>query len=91
MPILDIEIVIHPNEGLLAELAREVTAAVFMPISVTPAIVQLGGITGIVSAMLVAGSALGPMPFGFVCDVVSSSTTILIVMAPIPFIQVNPG
>lgn len=47
---------------------------------------HLGAITGVVSTILVASSALGPMPFGIARDLMGSYTTILIAFAALPFL-----
>ena len=46
---------------------------------------HLGVITGVVSTILVASSALGPMPFGIARDLMGSYTTILVAFAILPF------
>jgi len=46
---------------------------------------HLGSITGVTSTMLVAASALGPMPFGIARDLMGSYTTVLIGFAALPF------
>jgi len=47
---------------------------------------HLGAITGVVSTILVASSALGPMPFGIARDLMGNYTTILIAFATLPFL-----
>lgn len=47
---------------------------------------HLGAITGVVSTILVASSALGPMPFGIARDLMGSYTTILVAFAALPFV-----
>jgi cyanate permease len=47
---------------------------------------HLGAITGVVSTILVASSALGPMPFGIARDLMGSYTTILVAFATLPFL-----
>lgn len=46
---------------------------------------HLGAITGVVSTIGVASSALGPMPFGIARDLMGSYTTILVAFAVLPF------
>jgi hypothetical protein len=45
----------------------------------------LGSITGVVATVLVASSALGPMPFGIARDIMGSYRGILIGLATVPF------
>jgi len=47
---------------------------------------HLGAITGVVSTIGVASSALGPMPFGIARDLMGSYTTILVAFAALPFL-----
>ena len=45
---------------------------------------HLGSITGVVSTLLVAASALGPMPMGVARDLMGSYSTVLLIFAFIP-------
>ncbi|MEM7532567.1 MAG: MFS transporter [Chloroflexota bacterium] len=47
---------------------------------------HLGSITGVVSTLNVAGSALGPMPFGIARDLMGNYQTVLIGFAVLPLI-----
>lgn len=47
---------------------------------------HLGSITGLTSTILVAASALGPMPFGIARDLLGSYTTILTVCTIVPLL-----
>ena len=47
---------------------------------------HLGSITGVTTTMMVAGSALGPMPLGVARDMLGSYTAVLIGSAGLPFI-----
>lgn len=47
---------------------------------------HLGSITGVVTTVLVAASALGPMPMGVARDLLGSYTAVLTVMAILPLI-----
>ena len=47
---------------------------------------HLGAITGVTSTLLVASSALGPMPFGIARDLLGSYTLILTALATLPFV-----
>jgi len=47
---------------------------------------HLGSISGVTTTLMVAGSALGPMPFGVARDLLGSYTAVLIGFAGLPFI-----
>jgi len=47
---------------------------------------HLGSITGVTTTLMVASSALGPMPFGVARDILGSYTVVLIGFAGLPFL-----
>ena len=47
---------------------------------------HLGSITGVTTTLMVASSALGPMPLGVARDILGSYTVVLIGFAGLPFI-----
>lgn len=47
---------------------------------------HLGSITGVTSTVLIAGSALGPMPFGIARDLLASYNLVLTLSAVLPFL-----
>lgn len=83
MPSVELAFVYGMILGTLLGLSRMVNSVIWAQYFGRQ---HLGSITGVTTTIMVAGSALGPMPFGIARDVLNSYHLVLTVSAVIPLI-----